>query len=365
MLGWDLLRGLCALSVALYHLLYWQELASLHTLGSYGVYLFFILSGASLAYTYAGKMRSPGQVANFLLTRWMRLAPLYIVLCLVFVAFLSLRNGALVDQLALRFSLNFSFAFGFYDPVVWALLIGGWSLGIEFIYYLVFPLLLAVAPRVVWSVLLALALAVLQWCWVYRTAGSDAGYAASAVAYHQAPAFAAYFFGGCLIGYWRRMRELKIAQQSGVLAWLLMACLLLWLNPARAGDELTGIRGALLFCACFAVVFTSGQVAVGSGLAPLARWLGDITYGCYLLHPMFFFGFVWFVWPHLGMMDITQAPLAVRLAMVAAVLILSCTTAAASERWLEAPLRRWGKRLMRPAAVPRELAYKDDAKISS
>ncbi len=36
--GWDLLRGLCALLVASYHLLYWTDLAQLHVFGSYGVY---------------------------------------------------------------------------------------------------------------------------------------------------------------------------------------------------------------------------------------------------------------------------------------------------------------------------------------
>ncbi|MEY2801078.1 MAG: hypothetical protein RL513_662, partial [Pseudomonadota bacterium] len=44
-LGWDILRGLCAMSVMVYHLLYWQDLATVSTLGTYGVYLFFILSG--------------------------------------------------------------------------------------------------------------------------------------------------------------------------------------------------------------------------------------------------------------------------------------------------------------------------------
>jgi peptidoglycan/LPS O-acetylase OafA/YrhL len=48
-LGWDLLRGLCALTVASYHLLYWLGLAELPALGTYGVYLFIVLSGASLA----------------------------------------------------------------------------------------------------------------------------------------------------------------------------------------------------------------------------------------------------------------------------------------------------------------------------
>jgi peptidoglycan/LPS O-acetylase OafA/YrhL len=363
-LGWDVLRGLCALAVASYHLLYWQGLASLHTLGSYGVYLFFILSGASLAYNYGGRLSSPRAIARFLLTRWLRLAPLYLALCVLFIAFLSLRNGELVDQLPLRMALNASFAFGVHDPAVWALLIGGWSLGIEFVYYLAFPALLAVVSRPAWCALLAIALGATQWAWIYATAGSDAGYAASAVAYHQVPAFAAYFFGGCVIGHWRRSRDRALSPWTGTIVWLLMAGLLLALNPAQGGDELLGLRGAALFPACFAVVHLSGHVAVGARLEPIARWLGDITYGCYLLHPMLFFGFVWFVLPRFSALGVEQLPVAARWIALASVLVLSCVLAAASERWFEAPLRRWGKRAMDGRKAP-AAPYIEAASISS
>ena len=205
-LGWDVLRGLCALAVASYHLLYWQQLASLNTLGSYGVYLFFVLSGASLAYNYSGKLARPRDAAAFLVTRWMRLAPLYIVLCCVFVVVLSLGSGRWVDRLPLRFALNASFAFGLHDPTLWALLIGGWSLGIEFVYYLAFPFLLWLLPRKPWCAFAALALAMLQWWWIERTAGSAAGYAASAVAYHQVPAFVGVFL--------RRLRHRALAPHA-------------------------------------------------------------------------------------------------------------------------------------------------------
>lgn len=362
-LGWDVLRGLCALAVASYHLLYWQQLASLDTLGSYGVYLFFVLSGASLAYNYSGKLGTPREAAAFLATRWMRLAPLYIVLCFVYIAILSLHGGRWVERLPLLLALNASFAFGLHDPTLWALLIGGWSLGIEFAYYLAFPFLLVLLPRKTWCALAAFALALLQWWWVGRTAGSAAGYAASAVAYHQLPAFIGYFFGGCIIGHWRRTQTSSLALRWGVLAWAGMAVLLLALNPARQGDELLGLRGATLFTGCFAVVYASGLVRVGHRVAPLARWLGDITYGCYLLHPLYFFGFVWFLLPRVTPTEVAALAVGTRLTIYACVLILSCLTAAASERWFEAPLRRWGKRrLRRPTAAP---AYSEASSISS
>lgn len=363
-LGWDVLRGLCALAVASYHLLYWQGVATLNTFGSYGVYLFFVLSGASLAYNYSGRLAGMSDSLSFLATRWLRLAPLYMLLCGIYLAMLTLRNGHLPDMLTTRLALNATFAFGLNDPALWALLIGGWSLGIEFIYYIAFPLLLLVLPRAWLCALVAVALALLQWFWIYRTVGSASGYAGNAVAYHQVPAFAAYFFGGCVIGYWQRTGGGTLRPSAGVLAWVAMGLLLLWLNPARQGDELLGARGAVLFAACFAVVYVSGRVGIGARLEPLARWLGDITYGCYLLHPMFFFGFTWFVVAGYSPWNVIEQPLAARWVIAATVLLLSCVTAAASERWFEAPVRRWGKRLLdrrRPRAAP----HSEAASISS
>jgi peptidoglycan/LPS O-acetylase OafA/YrhL len=365
-LGWDILRGLCAIAVALYHLMYWQGLPELHTFGTYGVYLFFVLSGASLAFTYTRRLDSLREAAVFLATRWLRLAPLYIAVCAGFLVFLFFRNGAWTDSIGERLLMNASFAFGFRDPVIWALAIGGWSLGIEFAYYLAFPVILRVLPRRRWCALAATALVVVQWWWVYRTAGSAEGYEANAVAYHQLPAFAAYFFGGCVIGYWRRQRALHWPMRGAIAAWMTMAALMLELDTAEAGGQLLGARGAVLFAGCFAVVFASGQAAVPHRCMPMAKWLGDITYGCYLLHPMFFFGLLWFVWPHLSASPIADIALWRKLALLSGVLGLSGIAAAASERWFEAPLRRWGKRMLGGRATPPGLAgYSDAASISS
>jgi peptidoglycan/LPS O-acetylase OafA/YrhL len=366
-LGWDMLRGLCAVAVAVYHLMYWQGLPALQPFGTYGVYMFFVLSGASLAYTYAGKLDSVRETAAFLATRWLRLAPLYVAVCVVFLVFLFFRNGEWTDSIAERFLMNATFAFGFRDPVIWALGIGGWSLGIEFAYYLAFPLVLMLLPRRALGVFAGAAIAALQWWWILRTAGSAQGYESSAVAYHQVPAFAAYFFGGCVIGHWRRQRSFALPMSGAIAAWVAMAVLMLALNTAEAGAQLLGVRGAVLFAACFAVVFASGHAAVGSRLAPFAKWLGDITYGCYLLHPMFFFGFLWFAWPRLSATAMEDLPLAAKCALLAAVLVLSCVAAAASERWFEAPLRRWGKRLLGGAGakLAAPAPYSEAASISS
>jgi peptidoglycan/LPS O-acetylase OafA/YrhL len=363
-LGWDLLRGVCALVVAFYHLSYWLGLAELPALGTYGVYLFFVLSGASLAYVYPlQRVNGAGDVARFLATRWLRLAPLYVALCLLHVALLALHKGAPLGELGWRFLLNATFTFGFEDPALTALLIGGWSLGIEFVYYLCFPLLARVLPQRLGAWLLLVALAALQGGWILATVGRH-GWFDAVAAYHQAPAFAAYFFGGCLLGHRQRAHAPRSPGWMGALAAAAWVVLLLVLMPQKPGDELLGVRGVLLFLACFAAVHGCGRAQLHGRLAAIARWGGDITYGTYLLHPVLFFALARFVALPLTGVDVTTWPTPGRWALLLVVLVAATVLAICSERWLEAPVRRWGQRKLgrtRPAPT----AQSDVASISS
>ncbi len=363
-LGWDLLRGLCALSVAAYHYLSWQEIAHLSTLGTYGVYLFFLLSGASMAYVYGPQALGSGRgIAAFLAVRWMRLAPLYLLVCVAFLAMLAARNGGWVDALAWRLALNASFAFGLHDPGTWAIAIGGWSLGIEFVFYLAMPAIAWLLPRpgLKWAALAVVG--AVQAVWIARTVGAH-GLAASTVAYHQVPAFGAYFLAGCLIGHAQRQglwgSGRPLPWRAGLAVWAGMAGLLLALAPQVPGDELTGWRGVLLPLAAAGAVWASGRVSVPQRAQAVARWLGDITYGTYLLHPMLFFGFTWFVLPRLTGLDIGQLPLGWRVMILLAGVALSAVLAMASERWFERPLRQAGRRLL-----PARVAQSDSASIAS
>ena len=349
-LGWDLLRGVGALMVAFYHLSYWLGLAELPALSTYGVYLFFVLSGASLAYVYpAERVHGMGDILRFLATRWLRLAPLYLLLCVAFVAMLSLHNGQLVNRLPLRLALNATFAFGLWDPAVWALLIGGWTLGIEFVYYLFFPLVARLLRHPWGSLAVFAAVVALQWWWIYRTVGA-AGWTAGVVSYHHVPAFGAYFLGGCMLGYWQRRESPAAPEWQGWVVAFAWVGLLLLLMPAAPGQELLGARGVVLFTSVFVAVWLSGKVRLQGRTAALAEWFGDVTFGLYLLHPMLLFGLLWFVAP-----GATQWPVPVRSLLLAALMAVAALLAVLSERRLERPLRRWSQRRLRrsaPAVAP-------------
>jgi peptidoglycan/LPS O-acetylase OafA/YrhL len=344
-LGWDLLRGLCAIAVTCYHLLYWQKVTELHVFGTYGVYLFFVLSGASLAYTYAGRISS-GQFSfrSFLWVRYLRLAPLYLALMLVVLPWKLLKDGATLGLLGMYVS-NAFFVFGFFNPSTHAVLVGGWSLGIEVIFYLLFPLLiLSFRSRyLVWS--LFGALLALQLAWIYATVGQNA-VAPRWEAYHQAPAFAAYFMGGCMIGVAHRKKvfENLLFSTLGVFALLAGFALMLLVNPARGGEELIGWRGLMLGGLCFLLVHIASRLQLQSRLSSVAQHFGDATYGLYLLHPVIFFGLTFAVFPRLGIVSPEQWPLAGRLLLGVAVLLSAFGLALLSEKYFERPLRDWSKR---------------------
>ena len=355
-LGWDLLRGLCAIAVSSYHLLFWQDVTKLHVFGTYGVYLFFVLSGASMAYTYAGRIASGSfSFGGFLWVRYLRLAPLYLALMLVVLPWKLVKDGASAGLLAM-YASNATFLFGFFNPSTHAVLVGGWSLGIEAIFYLLFPLLMLCfrSRWLAWATFFVLL--ALQTCWIYATIGADAA-APQWEAYHQVPAFAAYFMGGCMIGVAHRHKLFGDFRSGalGVLAIVAGFALMLAVNPANGGQELVGWRGVLLTLLCFVLVHAASRLQLKRNLSSAAQHLGDATYGLYLLHPVIFFGLAFAVLPRLGLASPEHWSLPARLGLAVTVLVTAFVMAIASERFLERPLRDWSKgrlKRARPAATP-------------
>ncbi len=353
--GWDLLRGLCAFAVMAYHLLEWQDIAHLSPLGTYGVYLFFLLSGASMAYVYdADRVSTWRGISRFLVTRWFRLAPLYLLVCVVFLAMLAARNGFWVSDIPYRLALNATFAFGLHDPTVWALAVGGWSLGIEFVFYLAFPLLMQAARHRAGRWLTLAVLVLVQAAWVLSTVGRE-GLAAAMTAYHQVPAFGAWFFAGCLIGQARReggaWRGKGLSWTAGVLTWIALGLLLIAATGPNPGDELLGGRGLLIPPACALAVWVSGQVRVARPFArALADLLGRLTFGVYLIHPLVYFGLAWFIWP--GAQAAAAGHPALGLGVALAAGLATCAVAAQGYRWIEAPMQALARRLWMPRPDP-------------
>jgi len=96
-LALDLVRGLAAASVAVYHWLYYSRHLDVQSAGTFSVYMFFVLSAVAMALVYGpafSKQISYADAADFFRNRAARLLPLLALVSLVSFAY-SLYGGAL------------------------------------------------------------------------------------------------------------------------------------------------------------------------------------------------------------------------------------------------------------------------------
>lgn len=352
-LGWDMLRGWCALGVAFYHLLSWQEVTNWHSIGTHCVYLFFVLSGASLTYTYWPKFKTNQfDFKRFILVRYFRLAPLYVLLVMMVLPWKIDKYGLDAWQF-FKIVLNVLLLFGFYEPVKNSMLVGGWSLGIEFVFYFVFSFLCFFWKNTTRAIAVLIILMVIQFLWIEFTIGSASGSVDSVVLYHHVPAFIAYFTGGCYIGYLRLNHHWRQppAQMTGLVFLFSWLCLIAALNAEDPWEHLTGWRNAALFVVCFILAFVAGEIELRGKMGRMATFFGDTTYGIYLIHPVVFFGLSWVVIPKLSATPLLEWSLANHLMLTFGVVMLSVAFALGSDRWIERPIRNWSRRRFASANV--------------
>lgn len=324
-LGLELLRGLCALLVASYHCLSWSAVVELSSWGLYGVYVFFVISGAVLYQNYRDSISlaptEPNQISvpQFLLKRIARLAPLMWACILI---------PAIVHNswLPSRYFLNLSFLFGFGTPGLTSFLTGGWSIGIEFVLYALFPILIAFARdmrTMVATLIVLLALRMTFLSLVLKGATLPTAWGI----YTQPAAFLIFFFGGISIA--------KIMPRVRVAHWVLLSsgialALVLFLYPGTDADQiLHGTRGFALTLASIAIVAAFFWSPSFKPAALVSQFFGDISYGLYLIHPL-----VWAALPKYA----GPLPAGARIGLT---LVLSGTAAWISLKFYERPVRAW------------------------
>lgn len=331
--GFDLLRGICALAVVFYHVLSWHGAAHLYNLGTYAVYIFFVLSGASMYVAYAHRFSRGYSVGRFLSLRYIRLAPLYMLGLVLAAAYRIYKGDYTPDNLA-HVLLNASLLFGLGNPGATSEVAGGWSIGIEFVFYLMFPVVLALTTSRRWLVFLFAAF-VAQHVFIHSAL---AGRALTAVwpVYTQPLAFAFYFVAGCAIG--RALREGKLRGAFPNLA-LFVGCLAaIGLTSGVASEtSLTGLPGILLSALAAIAVATSAPLRFNGTGHKLAEILGKASYGVYILHP-----WVWAVVAWAGR-TLGFNPLTIALTTAA----ISVPIALAVHQWFEQPLQTWAKAQLR------------------
>lgn len=337
----DTLRGLFALCVAVYHFSTWTHVfgsgtpasSAVAVLGIYSVEGFFIISGFCFFHLYGQTGVAGRDLRGFYLKRYLRLAPLY-YLAFFLNVILARPVGPLTWQRVLE---NVTLSFGLFHPNH-ARVLGGWSIGIEVVFYLAFPLL-------VWLVRSRAALLATTCAFVLVAFLHDQRPVPTASIwlrfdqYVELPNHAFLFLLGGVLADWRRRVPFRLP--SGLLIALLTTVIIVAVQHQPAfQDHFDVMQGAARFhhlLACFALVLLCAFQRPTEGLVskPM-RWLGDVSYSVYLLHPFASFAVT-------NVLPAGAAPIdSFVLGM-----LLTLVFAALSRRWIEEPAIAWGKRLAR------------------
>jgi len=139
----DALRGVAILMVIITHVSPATPgvsglVSNLCSYGRMGVQLFFVLSAFTLCLTFAGRMNEPQTVKKFYIRRYFRIAPMYYLGILFYTGLLIADRGlesVSFTSVASHFSLLHGLNMAAFNSVV----PGGWSIGVEFLFYLLFP----------------------------------------------------------------------------------------------------------------------------------------------------------------------------------------------------------------------------------
>ncbi|MBN3565577.1 acyltransferase family protein [Burkholderia cenocepacia] len=361
----DLLRGVSILLVLLHHfniayplrdtalarVLGWDTIHAIVRNGNYGVTMFFAISGYLITSNARRRWGSLGalDVRAFYVSRIARIVPCLLLL-------LALVNGLaaagvpiftnhapqgiavsywLVNLASLTFWMNV--LIGAYGWVNYALGVL-WSLSVEEVFYLSFPLLCIALRRDTRLFAFWLLIAAIGPVYRYTHPGDEGGFL-----YAYFACFDGIAIGCCtaLLAERARWQMLAAAPVQWLVAALMTALYLAW---PIAQSHVFGVSAMALGTAVLLIgAHAEHAPAHGRLLAPL-RWSGRLSYELYLFH-LIVLGALRTFWPPSS----TQGD--GKLALLVAYLALSAALSAVIARGYATPLDRFIKRIAsRPAA---------------
>lgn len=303
--GIESARAYAAFAIVIFHVIHLTQAAVPQSLEfmkwffGYGVPLFFVVSAFSLGYGYEGKLARKGEIAEFYLRRFLRIAPLYYLAVLVQLAALRAQGYDLPSWGDIALCLGFIFNLS--PHMVDGIAPASWSIGVEMLFYALFPLVLAAATTLPRAIL------------------TTAAFAAIAVAFtiiatrmKLNPSFVVHgliynlpFFGFGLIAF--QLFRSTPARLGGAITLAGLALLYVaWACAPVFARPDAGIPSNVLYMFSWGVPF--GLICLGLALRPLAvlsnsltQFLGKISFGVYLGHPQVIIGL-----SHLGVYQAIQ-----------------------------------------------------------
>jgi peptidoglycan/LPS O-acetylase OafA/YrhL len=322
----------------------------------FGVPLFFVVSAFSLTFGYVERLNTRADIGAFYIRRLARIAPLFYFM-LVFQLlsnFASLGLTRSIDEIVASLTFTFNFIPRYVDGIVPA----SWSIGVEMVFYFVFPAVMVLARNVIGSIgVLVLALFVAAQSYLDFSAAKD--HLNENFIYHGFLSAVPYFGFGILFYHLFAFLRRATASRPGLVraswAWCLattgagLVVFIILCSPLYLYFWRLGLR--VLWDSAWSIPF--GLICVGLALRPIwllsnraTRYLGKISFSLYLIHPT-----IVNYLSELGVYgavsrSIAFSTLAAFLASFAVTLLCVAGVAALTYRWIEEPGMRLGKKLL-------------------
>ena len=367
----DSLRGYAVLMVIICHTTYavpelpWR----VHQLGAFGwhgVQLFFLASCITLLMSSNYERTRMGRVSfsDFFVRRFLRIAPMYYLAALLYWIMFPSAQANLTQLLT---SLAFVNA---WHPVTttttgdWQVVPGGWSVGVEFTFYFLFPLFLYVITsfrRAALAFVLALALGGIADSLAMPALTARYGtVAADNFLYfwffNQAPVFAmgamAYFtIRGIEANPDWKLTQLLRRRSGTVLAGSLLLLAVIAFEPVRFAHQLLlkpELPQFLAASAAFVIfILAMSQARRTVFVNRFSSALGKVSFSAYLLH----FAVIDLVLDrHQALFHLHETGWKAVAAFVFAIIVVTVVTflaSAATYTVIEKPMMDWAKRLTR------------------
>lgn len=293
----DSLRGIAALLLVIYHV---QGIPKLEITGAVahfvklfgaGVPLFYALSAFSLMIGYSDRLNTSGGLSHFYIRRVFRILPLFYALLIfwLFVREFYFNAETSFTLMVMNYLCVFGLIPGQHEGIVWA----SWSIGVEMLFYMVFPILLVASRTLLSSLLvflatLAISVASQDFLGSFKDKAPSFAYMAisTQIVFFGAGLFAyrlgEFFAAKISIFSEKRQRYIAEALFIGGIGFLLLN----WLTPLAgwAGKFHLGSQVlAFAWILMLAPVLVHGQLNT-LALSPLER-AGKISFSLYLLNP--------------------------------------------------------------------------------
>lgn len=292
----DGLRGLAALSVLIYHGLYWYTGKQYISAGRLAVFLFFSLSAYTMHKVYHQHFKTALtliSLKSFYINRVARIIPLLALISFMQLIYELLVNKSFIASIA-QFILTATGAFSLSAPGSIASAVGAWSLGIEIFFYLIFPVLCIYANSLSLKRLIIVAslITILQLISTILTfeVYSYTNYWSHYILPLTFSGYFAWGFVGARINF--------KSEKLGLLA-LTIIMFIIWMSSLVPVHwyAILSWPGALFLPPIFGLliaIISSWEPA--NILSVFFRYIGDLSYSLYLVHPLIYFTLTRLFW---------------------------------------------------------------------